>query len=322
MVTRKVQFTGSSTYTISLPKEWACEHGIEAGQELALCPTADGTLVVGPENATADVTPTADVTGLADDAVARTVRALYASGHDTFELRTDAEMSAATRRAVGDAATDLPGLEITAESAQSVTCHDVIDTGEVSLERLVSRLEYTAFSTMQDATTALCRLDTALAADVTARRANAAGTLAGVERYFTRSLSNADDLAALSEPRDRLLAYYRVATQLDHVAARAADVARLATRQETRPDDAWVDAFEDVSRELRTFVESAADAALSGVTPAEARAIRGRYDDRLDAVESLPETPGAPEVAWPLRRVAACGRELGDRAVQSSLSRP
>ncbi|MFW6449319.1 MAG: AbrB/MazE/SpoVT family DNA-binding domain-containing protein, partial [Halobacteriota archaeon] len=35
METRKVQLTGGSTYTVSLPKPWARRNGIEAGSTLA-----------------------------------------------------------------------------------------------------------------------------------------------------------------------------------------------------------------------------------------------------------------------------------------------
>ena len=47
MEVRKVQITGGSTYTVSLPKEWATESGIEAGSKLAFYPEGN-TLIAAP----------------------------------------------------------------------------------------------------------------------------------------------------------------------------------------------------------------------------------------------------------------------------------
>jgi len=46
METRKVQLSGGTTYTVSLPKKWAQEHGIGSGSVLALHPSGDGSLLV------------------------------------------------------------------------------------------------------------------------------------------------------------------------------------------------------------------------------------------------------------------------------------
>ena len=40
-VERKVQLTGGSTYTISLPKEWATTNDVETGTPLVLYPSDD-----------------------------------------------------------------------------------------------------------------------------------------------------------------------------------------------------------------------------------------------------------------------------------------
>ena len=49
METRKVQLSGGTTYTVSLPKSWAQEHGIDAGSTLSLYPNRDGSLLIEPE---------------------------------------------------------------------------------------------------------------------------------------------------------------------------------------------------------------------------------------------------------------------------------
>ena len=46
METRKVQLSGGTTYTISLPKSWAEEQGIESGSLVSIHPNGDGPLLV------------------------------------------------------------------------------------------------------------------------------------------------------------------------------------------------------------------------------------------------------------------------------------
>ncbi len=53
METRKVQVTGGSTYTVSLPKTWATDNGVEAGSVVEFYPESD-SLLLTPKNETAD----------------------------------------------------------------------------------------------------------------------------------------------------------------------------------------------------------------------------------------------------------------------------
>ncbi|WP_049971351.1 AbrB/MazE/SpoVT family DNA-binding domain-containing protein [Haladaptatus cibarius] len=81
METRKVQYTGSST-TISLPKEWADEHGVEAGMQLALYPAENGELIIGAEQTDDGEPPEVCVEGRSATDIRETVKALYAIGND------------------------------------------------------------------------------------------------------------------------------------------------------------------------------------------------------------------------------------------------
>jgi len=43
METRKIQIAGGTTYTVSLPKDWASDHGLEAGARVRVHPYEDGS---------------------------------------------------------------------------------------------------------------------------------------------------------------------------------------------------------------------------------------------------------------------------------------
>ncbi|MFB6201106.1 MAG: AbrB/MazE/SpoVT family DNA-binding domain-containing protein [Halorhabdus sp.] len=80
METRKVQLSGGTTYTVSLPKTWATEHGIEAGSVLALHPNDDGSLLIEATDDRANTSRSiaVDVSGTAEDALRERISALHA----------------------------------------------------------------------------------------------------------------------------------------------------------------------------------------------------------------------------------------------------
>jgi phosphate transport system protein len=329
MERRKVQLTGSSTFTISLPKEWAVERGIEPGQQLALRPTGSGTLVVGVEQADRHGRTTLPLDGRDAEEAARTVRAAYTRGFDEFELRVSSGTgpdggdgpSAEVGRAVREAAGRLAGLEVDDEDDRSIVLRDLLAAEELSVDRLLSKLQFAALSMHRDATTALRTGDRALVRGMDRRRREVRAELATVERCFRRSPLEFDN-----PDRVDLFDYVAVAERLDRVAAEAVRLTELPAAAEradggvtAEPD--WSDAFHAATRRVHDLVEDGVDAVLADGGLDDARAIRARYDDCREAVDGLDaRDPGPPVGATAaLRRTAEAGRDLADRAVQHSL---
>jgi len=46
METRKVQVTGGSTYTVSIPKSWATDNGVSAGSTVEFYPEGDSLFMI------------------------------------------------------------------------------------------------------------------------------------------------------------------------------------------------------------------------------------------------------------------------------------
>lgn len=121
METRKVQLIGGSTYTVSLPKQWASEHSIRAGDRLRLYPHEDGSLLVRGENDPIVETGEARTTEVTTDDrsptdVSRTVQALYQAGFDGFTLSGSRSVDTRTRRTIGAVTRWLIGLEVLEET--------------------------------------------------------------------------------------------------------------------------------------------------------------------------------------------------------------
>jgi phosphate uptake regulator len=325
METRKVQLAGNSTYTISLPKTWAVEQGIETGQPLRLRP-GDGRLVLELDRDGESSTPTVDVTDASPTEVRDTVRAMYTLGYDGFDLRVEGGPSTAVRRAVSESAAELAGLEVEREDGATIRCRDLLDTSALSVPRVVSRLEFAALSAHRGATGALVdggadRTPHVERVERHARDASAQAAL--VERCLRRALADVGVLDRLGSGRATLLEHFRVAGELERVGSLAADLVRAT---DARPPSVTPpDGFTECAQRTRLSIEHATDAVLSDVPPAEAREVHRETRRCAEAVRSLaadvPDSRTWFRALCTLERTADCGTTLGTHALRSALDR-
>lgn len=318
MVTRKVQLTGSSTYTISLPKEWAREHGIEPGMQLTLCPGHNGELVIGAGQTGAGPSPTLDLDAVPDDAVEEMIRGLYTVGADQFTLSATESLSGATRRAVSDATSDLLGLEITRETEAAVELSTPLDAAELGIERTLVQLQYVALSMQHDATTALVEGDADLAAQVVDRRQDARRKFDLVSRSFQRTLTDLEELRGFGLHRPRVFDYYVTANKLDRVADGAERVAAVAADRDDSSVD--VDAFAADARRARDLVDEAVEAVLDADDPVRAFEVkRSCADLRASLDATAADDPIFRLAAESLRTTATCAGDVATRAMGAAL---
>lgn len=330
MERRKVQQTGSSTYTISLPKQWASDHGIEPGMNLALCPVEDGSLVIGANQTTGSSTPTIDVSDETPDEIRRTVERCYSLGYDRVRFVAD-ELTADKRRAVTRALNGRMGLEVVDESDDQVTVGCLLNTTEVSIDRAVMQLQYVALSMQTDAVTALTTEDADLAAHIAERRDDAERRAAVVERYFERTLTDHEALNALGMTRPTLFDYQVVASSLGQVATEAATLARPARQLDESPPQAWLDATSSLARRARTHVEQAVSALFEADEREQAYDLEEEGAELRDDLDDLDRTlyeSGRADAAVfgrvvdSLRHVTEHGDTIAARATAAALRQP
>ncbi|SFK62816.1 Phosphate uptake regulator [Halogranum rubrum] len=329
MERRKVQQTGSSTYTISLPKQWASRHGIEPGMSLALCPVEDGSLVIGANQTADGGTQTVDLTGKSAADVRRTVERCYAFGFDHVRFVAD-DLTTEQRRAITTAANSRTGLQVVDETDSVVTVDCLLDATEMSLDRSVVQLQYVALSMQTDATTALTTGDDELAAHVIDRQRDVERRAAVVERYFERALTDHEVLNALGLTRPRLFDYRVAATRLGRVATEAATVADVARRLDSAPNE-WLASTTALARRTRSHVEDAVAVLLDGVDSGQASVLEATGTDLRDELavfdRTLYEQGGSDAAEFgrlveSLRQIVDHGDAIAARAGAAALRQP
>lgn len=264
METRKVQLSGGTTYTVSLPKSWAIEQNIEAGSGLQLRPQSNGTLLVETTETDggAERTATVDISSSNVNEIAQTVHALYVVGIDSITLTDRVNKISEREKTVTNVVGRLSGIEVLETSADEIVLRNLIDAESISIHKSVLRLKLIILAMHRDAMNVITGGDEGLSQDVIDRDDEADKLFAMVTRYFRRSLSDLQEIERLGYSRDELFEYYYTARQFERVADHAVKIAHLAS-PEYAPRDEVADTLSSFGDRAQTIVEHAANVVLS-----------------------------------------------------------
>ncbi|WP_254863630.1 phosphate uptake regulator PhoU [Halovivax gelatinilyticus] len=331
METRKVQVTGGATYTVSLPKEWATENGVEAGSTVEFYPE-DDALLLTPRREGEHQEGTLDVSDLAGNQLTRAVMTMYVSGFDIIRLTAD-RISTEQRRAIRDATQSLVGVEVLSETTDSVVIQDLLDSAELSIVNAVSRMRLIAESMLEDALSALVENDDDMAADVIQRDDDVDRLFLVVSRIFRATLRSPAAAEELGVSREDCFDYHSSARQLERVADHAVKISQLALKLEDIPSevaDALVALYEDVDEVLEKSMN-----ALDAEEPERANELghdarqavleidehTRRIDDRLRDLDPV-EAQSLGLIVDSLSRCADYGGNVAETALQKAAPRP
>lgn len=328
METRKVQLSGGTTYTVSLPKAWATEHGIDAGSVLSLHPNGDGSLIVeaAADRSRDHRTATVDVSTSGDNAVKQRVRALHAVGFDEVSLVDQSGHGDDRRAVVERTVEELSGFELLEVTDTRIRLTNLIDAENVEVRKSALRLRLVTLAMHRDAVTAVVDGDEDLAERVVSRDAEADKLFAMVTRHFRRALTDLQEVEKLAHGRDDLFEYYYACRQFERVADHAEKIARFALEPDAGLPADYGDRISSLGKDARRVVDDAADVILADAGIETAHAALERRDDLVSDVESLDrdlydhDDPGEAYTVGllldSLRRTADYGTNVAGIAIQ------
>ena len=156
--TRKIQFTGKSSYIVSLPKDWVMEQGLKKGDPINVARQGSSTLQITPtkslarvllvEDATFEIEPDDD-----DATIVRRLISLYFLGFKTINVKPKTgRFKPAQRSAVKEAVKKmLMGTEIISDSTGGITIQVLVNLLELSVNGAFKRMIHLAKSMLSDA---------------------------------------------------------------------------------------------------------------------------------------------------------------------------
>lgn len=169
MEIRKIQKTGVSTMTVSLPKRWVEEQGLRQGDPVEIDVLRDGSLslssVIGEKDE-----PVRKVVDVGKDELGphlmRKLIAAYLAGYDIIEVRSPQRLDYELKREVKEFSRLVIGPEVIDETSNSLVLHDLSDPAELPQRKCVRRMHLLVNSMHKDAITAFEEHDDGLARDV------------------------------------------------------------------------------------------------------------------------------------------------------------
>ncbi|WAC05091.1 MAG: AbrB/MazE/SpoVT family DNA-binding domain-containing protein [Methanoregula sp.] len=172
MEIRRVQFTGGSSYVVTLPKEWIDDQKIKKNDPLGIEFQADGTLLVTktiePESLQRKLDLTVD--GITEPAyLFRLLIGAYISGITTIVITSKERLQPFVRAVVRNFTQMTIGQEVVEENDMVITLKDLLNPSEMPFANTIKRMFVIVKAMHEDAITAIRTGNQSLAADVTAR---------------------------------------------------------------------------------------------------------------------------------------------------------
>jgi phosphate uptake regulator len=331
METRKVQVTGGSTFTVSIPKDWANENDVTAGDQIEFFP-GDGSLVMSPAGKGEPTRGELEISEFEGENLTRAVMAMYVSGFDVLELSAD-RISTEQRQSIRAATQNLMGLEVLEETKNTVVIRDLLDSSELSIHDAVDRMRLISLSMLKDAVRALVDNDDDLARDVIQRDDEVDRLWYVVARIFRTALRSPEAAQEIGLGREACFDYHSSARQLERIADHAAKIARTALKL-GELDESVAASIEAIHEDAASVIDTAmkalivndaekatdyANDARESILPIDDRT--RTIDDQLRSLE-----PAAAKnlgiVADSLSRTADYGGNIAETALQRAAPKP
>lgn len=172
METRKIQKTGGSTYTVSLPKYWVTASKLKEGDAVSMTVDNTGLLLVDPVPGGKRTTSVIEIPVDAEENSLHFLRkliGLYICGHDEIVIRARNRIPPEIRKAVRDFTRRVIGPQIVDESSMTIAIQDVADHSHLDMRKILKRMHLMARSMHTDALAAMVESNSELAQDVISR---------------------------------------------------------------------------------------------------------------------------------------------------------
>jgi phosphate uptake regulator len=331
---RKVQFTGRSTYVLSLPKKWIQEMHLKAGDQVTLVRELDNSLSVvpvaaGPSESLSEVTAII-MPNEGSSTLKRKVVSMYLAGYNIIHLKLKSgRINPALRDAVREVVRrNLVGTEMIADASDNITLQVLLSLPELSVNTAIRRMYLIASSMHRDAMSSLAELNHEMAKEVIKSDDEVDRFSLYVLRNLVMATQNGRVLRemGLKNPSDCLS--YRVAVKsIERVADHACGIADKAVKLKDKiPKDSQQKIDRMSNHALAVLGDSVEallrrDYQLADRTVDSAENIRPLEDDAIAAVEKdRVRDPASIKLALEnIRRTAEYASDIAEAAMNETI---
>ncbi|MCI0564960.1 MAG: phosphate uptake regulator PhoU [Nitrososphaera sp.] len=331
---RKVQFTGRSTYVLSLPKKWIEEMHVRAGDQVTLVRELDNSLSVIPiaiekSEALSEVTAILSPNE-GSDTLKRKVVSMYLAGYNIVHLKLKSgRIHPALRDAVREVVRrNLVGTEMIADASDSITLQVLLSLPELSVSTAIRRMYLIASSMHKDSISALAELNHEMAKEVLKSDDEVDRFSLYILRNLVMATQNGRVLRemGLKNPSDCLS--YRVAVKsIERVADHACGIAERADKLKDKIPKDSIQKIERMSHLALTVLADSVEALLrrdyhlADKTVDTAETIRPLENEALAAIEKdrIHDPANLKLVLENIRRTAEYASDIAEAALNETI---
>jgi phosphate uptake regulator len=329
-----VQFTGRSTYVLSLPKKWIEEMHLKAGDQVTLLRELDNSLSIIPipigSSESLNEVIAVIMPNEGSNTLKRKVVSIYLAGYNIIHLKLrSGRINPALRDAVREVVRrNLVGTEMIADASDNITLQVLLSVPELSVNTAIRRMYLIASSMHKDAISALTELNHELAKEVIKSDDEVDRFSLYVLRNLVMAMQNGRVLheMGLKNPSD-CLSYRVAAKSIERVADHACSIADKVIKLKDKIPKESLQKIEKMSHLALTVLGDSVEALLrrdfqlADKTVDNVENIRTLEDDVITAIEKdRVHDPGNIKLALEdIRRTAEYASDIAEAAMNETI---
>jgi len=226
---RKVQLTGGSTYTLSLPKPWVDEMSLSPRDGIRVDWRPSGALRLSPINLLEkqERRVNIDAGALPNNSLHDHLMGIYLSGADSINIRFPSEKERVFRKQIRRFLRNTRGFEIMKESETNLELICLISAAEMPLSASINRMYLQLTSLIRDIISVLEGDELELISDAEERESEVDALLYLVERQVCIALDSHLVATSLKIGRNQAVEHSNLAQSLERMMDHALQMAVL-----------------------------------------------------------------------------------------------
>jgi len=334
---RKIQFTGKSSYIVSLPKGWIIEQGLKQGDQVNVSRQGSSVLEIKPINISNNKNQEEAIITVSNDddesAILRKIIALYFLHYQTIHIKPKTDrINPAQRSSIRNAVKNvLMGAEITSDSTEGITIQILINLVGLSVDGAFKRMLHLAKSMQEDVLLAVKEGNVELAEQVIKSDDDVDRFGFYIIRQLTIAIENKHMLEEMgfSNTRD-CLGYRVIVKNIERLADHAERIAKDVIEFKKPVNGKTYDKLVEMSNYTLELIDNSCLAMFKQDTvEAEETIIRAgkvvNYEkkvlDTMKLSKNQEEVYRVRKIIENLRRIAEYGSDIGEIVLNTNIEK-
>ena len=334
---RKIQFTGKSSYIVSLPKGWIIEQGLKQGDQVNVSRQGSSVLEIKPINISNNKNQEEAIITVSNNddesAILRKIIALYFLHYQTIHIKPKTDrINPAQRSSIRNAVKNvLMGAEITSDSTEGITIQILINLVGLSVDGAFKRMLHLAKSMQEDVLLAVKEGNVELAEQVIKSDDDVDRFGFYIIRQLTIAIENKHMLEEMgfSNTRD-CLGYRVIVKNIERLADHAERIAKDVIEFKKPVNGKTYDKLVEMSNYTLELIDNSCLAMFKQDTvEAEETIIRAgkvaKYEkkvlDTMKLSKNQEEVYRVRKIIENLRRIAEYGSDIGEIVLNTNIEK-